>query len=344
MEFPVSQDVGTDGFDIDIVADFISCLQKPNGEIPWSAGGKTDPWDHVESAMGLSVAGRIIQSELAYQWLAQTQLADGSWWSATRDGIPEDRTRDSNLASYIAVGVYQHFLITGDQTFLRRFWKTIEAGIDYAVGMQAHTGEIHWAKNSEGVVDRMALLTGSSSIFMSLKCALAIARLLGKSRSDWESALFKLGEAIRYRPNLFNMMKARYAMDWYYPVLCGAVTGADAHNRIDRLWDKFVIPKWGVKCVCDQPWVTIAEAAELILTLSAVGEYERAAILFDWIRDKKYNDGSYWTGVTFPDGVIWPEERTSWTAASVLLAYDALHELTPASCLFRHDFWNGDGG
>jgi hypothetical protein len=98
-----------------------------------------------------------------------------------------------------------------------------------------------------------------------------------------------------------------------------------------------------VKCVCDRPWVTIAEASELILTLAAVGEYERAAIVFNWIRDKKYDDGSYWMGVTFPDGVIWPEERTSWTAAAVLLAHDALHDITPAGRLFSHSFWNGNG-
>jgi hypothetical protein len=44
-------------------------------------------------------------------------------------------------------------------------------------------------------------------------------------------------------------------------------------------------------------------------------------------------------GVTFPDGVVWPEERTSWTAAAVLLAYDALHDVTPAGKLFNHLFW-----
>ena len=46
-------------------------------------------------------------------------------------------------------------------------------------------------------------------------------------------------------------------------------------------------------------------------------------------------------GVTFPDGVIWPEEKTSWTAAAVLLAHDALHDITPAGRLFSHGFWNG---
>jgi hypothetical protein len=343
MELPLSPCRPPSPVDIRALADFIATLQKPNGEIPWSAGGKTDPWDHVESAMGLSIAGCRREAEKAYEWMAATQHADGSWWSATRNGAPEDTTKDSNLSSYIAVGVYHHYLTTGDTGFLRQNWRTLEAGVDYAVGLQAPTGEIHWAKNGAGVIDRMALLTGSSSIFMSIKCALAVASLLKKRRPEWEAALEKLGEAIRHSPSLFNMMKAHYSMDWYYPVLCGAVTGEEARKRIDRSWDKFVVPEWGVRCVSDQPWVTTAEGSELVLTLAAIGDFERAAIVFHWICDKKYPDGSYWMGVTFPDGVIWPEEKTSWTAAAVILAYDALHTLSPASRLFSHEFWLGKG-
>ncbi len=340
MKLIPSQSIAVSPIDVAAMADFIAGLQKENGEIPWSCGGKTDPWDHVESAMGLSVAGRSREAERAYKWMSDTQFPDGSWWSATRDGVPEDKTKDSNFSSYIAVGVYHHFLITGDIGFLKRLWPTLEAGVDYAVGLQAATGEIHWAKNSEGIVDPMALLTGSSSVYMSLKCAFAIADVLGKKRTDWNIAMEKLGEAIRHRPNLFNMMKARFSMDWYYPVLCGAVTGDEARRRIDRSWDKFVVPEWGVRCVSDQPWVTTAEASELVLALMAIGERDRAKIVFNWIIDKKYDDGSYWMGVTFPDGVIWPEEKTSWTAAAVLLAHDALYEITPASRLFNHKFWH----
>jgi hypothetical protein len=187
----------------------------------------------------------------------------------------------------------------------------------------------------------MALLTGSSSVYMSLKCAIEIARVLGKGHAEWKTALVKLGEAIRCRPSRFNMMKSRYSMDWYYPVLCGALSGDDARRRIDRSWDKFIVPDWGVRCVSDHPWVTTAEASELVLALMAIGDRERATIIFEWICDKKYDDGSYWMGVTFPDGVIWPEEKTSWTAAAVLLAHDALYNMTPASRLFNHCFWKG---
>ena len=132
-------------------------------------------------------------------------------------------------------------------------------------------------------------------------------------------------------------------MDWYYPVLCGAVTGDEARKRIDRSWDKFVVPDWGVRCVSDRPWVTIAETSELVLTLDGDRGSGQGGDRLNWIIDKKYDDGSYWMGVTFPDGVIWPEERTSWTAAAVLLAHDALHDLTPASWLFSHSFWNEKG-
>ena len=37
---------------------------------PWSRGDKTDPWDHVESAMGLTVGGFYAQARQAYLWVA----------------------------------------------------------------------------------------------------------------------------------------------------------------------------------------------------------------------------------------------------------------------------------
>jgi hypothetical protein len=46
------------------------------------------------------------------------------------------------------------------------------------------------------------------------------------------------------------------------------------------------------------------------------------------------DDGSYWTGLVFADGVRWPVERTTWTAAAVVLAADALSGATPAAGLF----------
>jgi hypothetical protein len=100
---------------------------------------------------------------------------------------------------------------------------------------------------------------------------------------------------------------------------------------------------WGIRCVSDRPWVTMAETSELVLSLIAIDAYKEAETVLSWIKDKRYDDGAYWMGVTFPDAVIWPDEKTAWTAAAVLLAYDALNELTYGSRLFHHGFWNGSG-
>ena len=320
-------------------ASFIAQTQRPDGEIPWCEGQKTDPWDHVESAMGLSVGGYLGEARRAFEWLAGKQLDDGSWYTAYRQGVAEDKTRDANLSSYIAVGVLHYYLITKDTVFLKEMWPTLSKAIEFALSLQTPSGEIYWAISPENNVDRMALLTGSSSIYMSIKCALAIAKILGIFMPPWEIALNKLAEAIEHKPYLFNMTKSRYSMDWFYPVLSGVITGDDAQKRLDKYWKKFVVEDRGVRCVSDKPWVTIAETSELILALAGMGNHELAAIVFNWICDRRYEDGTYWCGFTCPDPVIWPEDKITWTNAVALIAADSIYNFTPASVLFSHQFW-----
>ncbi|MEW6442776.1 MAG: phenyltransferase domain-containing protein [bacterium] len=325
--------------DVNALGLLIARTQRESGEIPWHEGGKTDPWDLVEAAMGLTVAGCFREARCAFEWMAGVQLEDGSWYAAYRDGVPEDRTRDANMSAYIAVGVFHYYLVTQDAAFLRRMWKPVRSALDFVLSLQAPSGEIYWAISPGGEVDPMALLTGSSSIFMSLKCGLAIADRLGRDQPAWRRGLVELGKAIRHKPYVFNMTKARYSMDWFYPVLCGAVTGAEARKKIERHWKKFVANGLGVRCVSDRPWVTIAESCELVLALAAIGQRKLAMLLFNWIQDRTFDDGSFWCGFTFPDRVIWPEEKITWTNGVVLMAADALFELTPGSRLFDHGFW-----
>ena len=51
----------------------IAAMQEASGALPWFPGGQTDPWDHVESAMALSVTGFHAEAEAAYR-LAQDPL------------------------------------------------------------------------------------------------------------------------------------------------------------------------------------------------------------------------------------------------------------------------------
>ena len=326
--------------DLKALGDHLKDAQQYDGAMPWWPGHKTDPWDHVEATMGLTIAGAWHQSRNAFEWLQASQLADGSWYSAYCDGQPADRTRETHHAAYIATGLYHYYLVTADQTFIRHMWPTVDRAIDFALRYQAPGGEIYWALNPEGRPDPMALVTGSSSIYFSLKCALRLAQCLHIPRPRWHSAMSRLGLCLIDKPHHFNMTKARFAMDWFYPVLCGAVQGDAAKQRIDSQWKKFVVENQGVRCVSDQPWVTIAESCEFILTLAAMGRDIPARIVFSWICDRIFDDRTFWCGFTVPDMSIWPTERITWTNAAVLLAADALYGITPGARLFHHHHWN----
>jgi hypothetical protein len=323
------------------LADLIAGTQMPDGRIPWSPGGKTDPWDHVEAAMGLATAGCLPQARRAFEWLEANQLGDGSWYAAYGPDSVQDHTRETNHAAYPAVGLYHYYLVTEDLDFVDRMWSVVQAAMDFVLGLQAPGGEIYWAVSPAGRPDRMALLTGCSSIGFSLKCGLALSRLLGRKAHGWGEALARLQHCIKAKPQHFNMTKSRFAMDWFYPVLCGCITGAEAQERIEKYWKKFVIQNMGVRCVSDQPWVTIAESSELVIALAAMGNNLLARIVFSWICDHTFEDHTFWCGFTFPDMVLWPEEKITWTNAVVLMAADALYDLTPAARLFNHAYWMG---
>jgi hypothetical protein len=49
----------------DDICKVIVDTQLTSGEIPWCKGQKTDPWDHVEAAMGLSTGGYLTEARAA---------------------------------------------------------------------------------------------------------------------------------------------------------------------------------------------------------------------------------------------------------------------------------------
>ena len=137
------------------------------------------------------------------------------------------------------------------------------------------------------------------------------------------SALGRLGHAITAHPSAFTE-KPRHSMDWYYPILGGALRGHAAAARIADRWGDFVVDGLGIRCVDDRPWVTGAETCELVLALDAIGDRKAALRQFAAMQHLREKDGSYWTGLVFSDGKRWPVERTTWTGAAVILAADAL--------------------
>ncbi|GAA2570265.1 prenyltransferase [Mycolicibacterium diernhoferi] len=311
----------------------IAETQESSGAIPWSVGGHTDPWDHVENAMALTVAGLLEPARAAFDWCRTAQRPDGSWPIQLRNGVVEDANSDTNFCAYIATGVWHHVLITGDRGFAETMWPVVAKAIDFVLTLQLPGGEICWARSDAGPLEE-ALLTGCASIYHSIRCALALANYLDDPQPEWEVAVGALGHAIAEHPELFNA-KDTHAMEWYYPVLTGAVRGEAAESRINRRWDDFVVDGLGIRCVDHRPWVTGAETCELVMALDAIGDRKRALEQFAAMQHLRETDGSYWTGLVFSDGKRWPVERTTWTGAAMILAADALTSTSAAAGIFR---------
>ncbi len=326
------------GPDMVATAEAIVEWQLPNGMIPWVPGGHADPWNHVEAAMAVASAGLLTEAERAYDWLRSIQRPDGSWHQYyLADGVEQDKL-DANTVAYIATGVYHHWLLTGDRGFLEEMWAVVEPAIEFVLDLQTPRGEILWARHADGTPWSFALLTGSSSICHSLRCAVAIAIELGHDRPDWELSVAQLAHVIEHEPDAFAP-KHRWAMDWYYPILAGAITDQRARDHLAERWDTFVMPGKGVRCVSDRPWITVAETCECSLAHLAAGETDKARELFGWIQDQRDDAGRYWTGNVYPEEIHFPEdEQSTYTAAAVILAADALDGTSPTAGLFTdHD-------
>jgi hypothetical protein len=312
--------------------------QLPSGMVPWFPGGHADPWNHVEAAMALTLGGRHAEAERAYQWLAGLQRPDGSWHQYYLPDRVEQDKLDANVIAYVATGVWHRWLCTGDRGFAETMWPVVERAVDFVLDLQRPRGEIIWARHADGTPWSFALLTGSSSICLSLRCAIALAEHLGHERPDWELSAGRLAYVIAHQPEAFAP-KHRWAMDWYYPVLTGVVGGSEGRARLSDREGTFILEGKGVRCVSDRPWITVAETCECALAHLGVGDRSTAEELFGWAQQFRHDDGRYWTGTVFPDESRFPAgERSTYTAASVVLAADAMVGGSPASSLFvDHD-------
>jgi hypothetical protein len=288
--------------------------------------------------MARALGGRRAEAERAYDWLVGAQRPDGSWHQYYLEDRVEQDKLDANVCAYVAAGVWHHVLLHDDDGFAEAMWPVVERAIDFVLELQTPRGEVLWARHADGTPWSFALLTGSSSICHSLRCAIALAERLGHERPDWELSAARLAAVIRDVPDAFAPTP-RGALDWYYPVLAGVVRGDAGRDRLAARFDRFIDDGHGVRCVNDRPWITVAETCECALAHLAVGERAIAERLFAWTAQYRHDDDRYWTGTVYPDESRFPAgERSTYTAASVVLCADAIAGESRASGLF----WDHD--
>ena len=317
---------------------YILDVQRQDGSIPWEINKKLDPWDHIEAAMGLSIGGKREEAERAYLWLAKVQESDGSWFAEYKKSSPVTKRKETNFVAYISTGALHHYLIYKDQNFLKKIFPVVSKSVDFVLSMQTDQGDICWASEEGKKVLDDSLITGSSSIYKSLECATQIYNILNEENDHIKKAKDLLKDSLINQPERYDRTwetKARYSMDWYYPILCGVLDKETSIKRVDKKWDVFIVEGMGCKCVSEEPWVTIAESCELVMALMRIGLEDKAKSLFNCLHQwRDEADGLYWTGYVYPDKKYWPIEKPTWTAGAVLLAADSIYKFTEASELF----------
>jgi len=322
--------------------------QQSDGRIFWIDGGIFDPWNHTLSAMALQTAGYRSQADAAFAVLHTIQQADGALPGQCGASAPLDANNqrllaaeatsliDTNFSAFPVLGMFHAYCVHGDKTWLAAQFELVQSCLTFVLEQQSAHGEIAWRRREkdEKLEQVDALRTGNYSIYKSLNAAILIGEILGKPTKHWQQAAGRVHHALSHLPFRFDRTwdaKSRFAMDWYYPVLSGAVDGNAARTLLDARYDEFVDVGLGCRCVADEPWTTTAETCELIMALLAVGDKKRAASLMAALSPLRCDEGGYWMGWQSQQNIYWPLERPSWTAAAVILALDALHQITPAA-------------
>ncbi|MDA8526391.1 prenyltransferase, partial [Gammaproteobacteria bacterium] len=255
---------------------FLDNTQFLSGAIPSNQDGSHDPWDHLEAVMGLTTLGYNTQALKGLHWMSANQNEDGSWYNLYKDEEPLELNKQTNHASYIAVAVWHFYLINNDVNFLQEFWEPVKKGILFSLSLQHSNGAIAWNIDEFETIDEDYLLTGCSSTAKSLECAIAICQVLGRHNyeSEWKIAHSKLITALENPSEIFDLQKdrSRFSMDWYYPILGGINSKQRIAALITKIQDSFWVEGLGIKCVSDEPWVTVAETSECSIAYKKIGE------------------------------------------------------------------------
>ena len=107
--------------------------------------------------------------------------------------------------------------------------------------------------------------------------------------------------------------------------------------KISKTFSDFYVDGIGIKCVKEEPWITVAETSEFIISLVIQGNVKKSKeLLLDLINISDENKIPY-MGWQYEENIFWPNEKPSWTAAALIIAADSVLNFTDASDLFLKD-------
>ena len=320
------------------ISESIKTNQLDSGAIPSNADLSHDPWDHIEAIMGLNFLEDKESSDSAFKWLKNNQNKDGSWYAKYSNNDPIELNKPTHFGPYISVAALHYYKIFSDKDKLFELWETIKSAIDFSIDLQNSNGTIPWSVDKNNQIENDFFFFLSSSILKSLECAIAISKILDIDSSEkWTKAYETLAYAVRNPKGLFDKTtdRSRFSMDSYYPIISGILLDYEKEKYIKKIFKDFYIEGIGVKCVVDEPWVTVAETSEFIISLVISNELEEAKkILVEVMNISDPNDIPY-MGWQYAENIFWPEEKPSWTAAALILAADSIFDFSLGSNILK---------
>ena len=291
--------------------DWILKNQFIDGSISWDEKGKCDPWDHCECLIALSIYEEWDSFWKGVNWFFDNINDEGLIFSEFQNRKPSKNYYESHHAPYIIIPLLQARLIDKSQDYLKlldeRKILKLEEIFRKLNNFCDDDGYYFWAKDHNGYSDN-SLVTATMSIILSL-----VAKQEKSSKiniSLWNKKFDRDG-----------VDRSRFSMDFYYPFLAGI---KDSSSEFKNSLNEFYVKGLGVKCVIEEPWVTIAESCECAIAALVSGNVNEAKMIYADIQQFQNKDGIFPTGYQYDLDIFWPDERSTWTNAAVIIAGHAI--------------------
>ena len=285
--------------------------QSPSGAIFWDEKAKCDPWDHCECLIALAIYEEWEHFWRGVNWFITNLNEDGLIYAEFQNEKPSKLHYESHHAPYIIMPLIQASLIDKEQDYKKILTNEqllkLENIFEVLDDFKDEDGYFYWAKDSNGYSDN-SLITASMSIFLSL---VAKDKSFPKFKTEMWQEKF----------NRDGVDRSRFSMDFYYPFLAGIKN--NKKEFLDLL-DNYYVKGLGVKCVAEEPWVTIAESSECVISALIHDNENIAKQIFNDIQQFQNKNGIFPTGYQYNMEIFWPEENSTWTNAAVIIAAHAL--------------------
>ena len=186
----------------------------------------------------------------------------------------------------------------GGPAFLDHLWPTVERALDWVLSLRRPNGLLLWAVEADGTrAWDYALLTGTSSIQHALRCGVALAEH-GRRAAARLGAADVMAADRRAATQAFEP-KDRWAMDWYYPMLAGALTGEAAKDRLGEPVGQFAMEGRASVASTTSRGSRVRRPRCALAYAVHRRPSDRHGDCSAWTRAHRREDGSYWTGLVY---------------------------------------------